>query len=86
EVEELVEEWQPEPLVPTITENQRVELEKFPILNGPQGPKVKLVNCKNSLINLASFDFLGLTTNQLIKEKAIQILRKYGVGSCGPPG
>ncbi|CAG8642746.1 14559_t:CDS:2, partial [Racocetra fulgida] len=34
EVEELVEEWQPEPLVPTITENQRVELEKFPILNG----------------------------------------------------
>ncbi|CAG8693687.1 2696_t:CDS:2, partial [Dentiscutata erythropus] len=87
EIEELVEEWQPEPLVPTITENQRIELEKTPILNGPQGPRVKLVNCKNSsLINLASFDFLGLTKNELIKEKAIQVLRKYGVGSCGPPG
>ncbi|CAG8795706.1 8125_t:CDS:2, partial [Gigaspora rosea] len=87
EVEELVEEWQPEPLVPTITESQRIELDKTPILNGPQGPRIKLVNCKNnSLMNFASFDFLGLTTNELIKEKAIQILRKYGVGSCGPPG
>ncbi|CAG8742012.1 44062_t:CDS:10 [Gigaspora margarita] len=61
EIEELVEEWQPESLVPTITESQRIELDKTPILNGPQGPRIKL-------------------------EKAIQILRKYGVGSCGPPG
>ncbi|RIA91604.1 serine palmitoyltransferase [Glomus cerebriforme] len=85
EVEELVEEWQPEPLVPQITDDDERELETIPVINGPQGPKVKLINGK-SLLNLSSFDFLGLVSNEAIKEKAIETLRKYGVGSCGPPG
>jgi serine palmitoyltransferase len=37
-------------------------------------------------LNLASFDFLGLLNRESIKEKAIEALRKYGVGTCGPRG
>ncbi|CAG8547009.1 11088_t:CDS:10 [Funneliformis mosseae] len=85
EVEELVDEWQPDPLVPQLSDDDKRELEKIPVINGPQGLKVKLINGK-SLINFSSFDFLGLLTNVTIKEKAIETLKKYGVGSCGPPG
>lgn len=35
---------------------------------------------------MASFNFLGLLNNEEIKESALTALRKYGVGSCGPPG
>ncbi|CAG8652230.1 5887_t:CDS:10, partial [Acaulospora morrowiae] len=85
EIDELVEEWQPDPLVSQISEEKRIELEKTPVINGPTGPKVKLANGK-VLMNLASFDFLGFSTNEQLKEKAIETLRRYGVGSCGPPG
>lgn len=29
---------------------------------------------------------MGLLNNEEIKESALSALRKYGVGSCGPPG
>jgi len=38
------------------------------------------------VLNLASYNFTGLASNETIKERAIETLRKYGVGSCGPPG
>jgi 7-keto-8-aminopelargonate synthetase-like enzyme len=34
---------------------------------------------------LASYNFYNLAGNEVIKEKAIQTLRTYGVGPCGPP-
>ncbi|CAG8547620.1 4457_t:CDS:10 [Diversispora eburnea] len=67
EIEDLVEEWQPDPLLPKITEEQKRELEK-------------------TVMNLGNFDFLGFSVNEHLKEKAIETLRHYGVGSCGPPG
>lgn len=39
-----------------------------------------------SVLNLASANFSGLAGNEHIKSKAIECLRGYGVGSCGPPG
>ena len=36
--------------------------------------------------NLASLNFTGLAGNEHIKQRAIETLRKYGLGSCGPPG
>jgi serine palmitoyltransferase len=36
--------------------------------------------------NLASYNFYNFVGNETLKEKAIQTLRKYGVGPCGPPG
>ncbi|KAJ3280427.1 serine palmitoyltransferase component [Borealophlyctis nickersoniae] len=85
EVQELIDEWEPEPLVPSLTEFQKVELEKVPVITGPSGPKPKTADGKERL-NLASYNFLGIMNQEIIKEKAVQALRKYGVGSCGPPG
>lgn len=53
-------------------------------LSRPTGPKSKLSNGK-TVTNLASYNFYNLNANEQIKEKAIQTLRTYGVGPCGPP-
>jgi serine palmitoyltransferase len=45
---------------------------------------VKLTNGK-TVTNLASYNFYNFNANEQIKEKAIQTLRTYGVGPCGPP-
>ena len=50
----------------------------------PTGPKSKLANGR-TVTNLASYNFYNLNANEQIKEKAIQTLRTYGVGPCGPP-
>lgn len=34
---------------------------------------------------MASYNFYNFNSNEQIKEKAIQTLRTYGVGPCGPP-
>ena len=36
--------------------------------------------------NLASYNFYNLVGNESLKEKAVQVLRTYGVGPCSPPG
>ncbi|KAL2024987.1 hypothetical protein VTK56DRAFT_3686 [Thermocarpiscus australiensis] len=84
EIDELVEEWTPEPIVPAPTPQEEAELEKLPVIVGPTGPKTKLANGK-TVTNLASYNFYNLNANEQIKEKAIQTLRTYGVGPCGPP-
>ncbi len=50
----------------------------------PTGPKTKLSNGR-TVTNLASYNFYNFNANEQIKEKAIQTLRTYGVGPCGPP-
>ena len=37
------------------------------------------------MTNLASYNFYNFVANDSLKEKAIQTLRTYGVGPCGPP-
>jgi len=51
----------------------------------PTGPKSKLSNGR-TVTNLASYNFYNFVGNEVLKEKAIQTLRTYGVGPCGPPG
>lgn len=36
--------------------------------------------------NWASYNFLGLQNNEKVTEAAIETIRKYGVGACGPAG
>lgn len=54
-------------------------------LCSPIGPKSKLSNGR-TVMNLGSFNFYNFNTNESLKEKAIQTLRNYGVGPCGPRG
>lgn len=62
------------------------ELSAVPIIAGPTGHKPKLANTGKTAVNLASLNFTGLVSNEHIKDRAVETLRKYGLGSCGPPG
>jgi len=81
----LVDDWTPEPLVAPPTAFEELENEKRPVIVGPTGPKPKLSNGR-TVTNLASYNFYNFVANETLKEKAIQTLRTYGVGPCGPPG
>ncbi|XP_053781632.1 serine palmitoyltransferase 1 isoform X6 [Desmodus rotundus] len=82
EKEELIEEWQPEPLVPPISKDHPAL--NYNIVSGPPSHNI-VVNGKEC-INFASFNFLGLLDNPRVKAAALASLKKYGVGTCGPRG
>ncbi|KAI8987369.1 pyridoxal phosphate-dependent transferase [Mycotypha africana] len=86
EIDELVEEWQPEPLVPPLSKYDKFNMEKTPVIMGAQSVKPKIVGHAKPLMNLATTNYLNLLASEQIREKAISTLRQYGVGSCGPPG
>ena len=54
------------------------------LIGRPTGPKSKLSNGR-TVTNLASYNYYNFIANETLKEKAIQTLRTYGVGPCGPP-
>eukprot|EP01126_Amoeba_proteus_P042667 TRINITY_DN4647_c0_g1_i3.p1 TRINITY_DN4647_c0_g1~~TRINITY_DN4647_c0_g1_i3.p1 ORF type:complete len:488 (-),score=95.74 TRINITY_DN4647_c0_g1_i3:73-1443(-) len=81
EEDELIEDWQPDPLVPHCVEESPVlEL----LVEGPVGAHTK-VNGK-MCINLVSNGVLELQNHQEVKKDAIETSRMFGVGSCGPRG
>ncbi|CAM4730794.1 hypothetical protein PO909_022181 [Leuciscus waleckii] len=82
EKEELIEEWQPEPLVPPVSKDHPSL--HYDVVTGPPSHKI-IVNGKEC-VNFASFNFLGLLDNERVKLKALTSLKKYGVGTCGPRG
>ena len=61
------------------------EANKFRCNARQTGPKSKLANGR-TVTNLACYNFYNFVSNETLKEKAIQTLRNYGVGPCGPPG
>ncbi|XP_033981776.1 serine palmitoyltransferase 1 [Trematomus bernacchii] len=82
EKEDLIEEWQPEPLVPLVSKDHPSL--NYDVVTGPPTHKI-IINGKEC-INFASFNFLGLLDNERVKQKALASLKKYGVGTCGPRG
>ncbi|KAJ2984540.1 serine palmitoyltransferase component, partial [Globomyces sp. JEL0801] len=72
------------PLTPKLTDFQKFELEKVPTISGPSSLRAKTFDGKEKL-NFASYNFLGIMNSESVKEKAIETLRNYGVGTCGPP-
>ncbi|KAJ1960941.1 serine palmitoyltransferase component [Dipsacomyces acuminosporus] len=87
EIDELIEDWKPEPLVPELTEFERETLDKAVMIDGPNGIKVRLASGNSKpVLNFASYNFLGFVNSPEIEKRAVETLRKYGVGSCGPPG
>jgi serine palmitoyltransferase len=85
-VKELVDEWTPEPLCEPLDETEEAELASVPVIVGAQGPKPKLASTGKTALNFASFNFTGLASNEQCRQRAIDTLRTYGVGSCGPAG
>ncbi|OWZ15028.1 Serine palmitoyltransferase [Phytophthora megakarya] len=86
EIDELCEEWTPEPIIPP---NAVVDFNKakpIGIVEATPDTHIKLQGHVKPLLNLATFDFLGLGSRSELKEVAIKTLTKYGCGSCGPRG
>lgn len=82
EVQELCEEWEPEPLYPSLPPEQRDW--KEPVISSQVGTQV-VVNGKKAL-NFASLNFLGLAGLEDVRDACRATIHKYGVGSCGPRG
>ncbi len=76
----------PEPLAQPLNPVEQYELDSQPVIQGATGPKPKLVSTGKTVLNLASYNFAGLSGNETVKQRAVETLRKYGLGSCGPPG
>ncbi|KAI0225490.1 Serine palmitoyltransferase 1 [Lamellibrachia satsuma] len=82
---DLVEEWQPEPLVPNVPEDDPELLNiRRRIVDSKLGKYVTLSGQK--CLNMATLNFLGMVGKQAIEEEAVKSLKMYGVGSCGPRG
>lgn len=81
EIDDLCDEWVPEPLHPPITEEMSVEPPTFESAAGPHA----IINGKE-VVNFASANYLGLLGNEKIIDSCVGSLEKYGVGSCGPRG
>lgn len=83
EKDDLISDWEPEPLVPPLEETMKTS-KKYRLVSGRPG-KMITVDGKTCL-NFASMNFLGLLGNKRIEEKSEECIRHYGVGSCGPRG
>ena len=79
-----MDEWTPEFLGAPLTPEEQTDLASVPVVSGADGPRTKLANTSNQLLNFASYNFTSLAGDETIEMCALETLRKYGVGSCGP--
>ncbi|CUM64483.1 uncharacterized protein PRCAT00002088001 [Priceomyces carsonii] len=84
EIDELCNEWVPDPLVEPVTPKEVWDIEAIPEIKGANGAHITLGE-ESNILNLASFDFLNLNESEEIKEVAKATISDVGVGACGPP-
>ncbi|WVR08448.1 hypothetical protein IAU60_005503 [Kwoniella sp. DSM 27419] len=86
EIDELVDEWQPVPLADAPTAVDTFTLQSVPTICGPNGLKVKTSPNGKQLLNLVTPNWCDFIESEKMKEVAIDTLKQYGVGTCGPSG
>jgi len=87
EVQWLVDTWQPEPLVSSsLTETDQAILDSTITIEKVDRNYLTVQGVKEPVLNCASFDFLGIGSEESIKKTAEEALEFYGCGSCGPRG
>ncbi|VVT51704.1 uncharacterized protein SAPINGB_P003185 [Magnusiomyces paraingens] len=74
EVDELVDDWEPEPLVSPLTDLEKRTLANMPIIKGPNGPRVHLTSEKEVLSIPNKLDAALLTTTIVDYSQASQEL------------
>lgn len=86
EVDELIEEWQPAPLVEPVTEAEKWRVNDL-IVKGQNSSHISILQHPEIplVVNLASADFLDLNVDLRMKDAARQTINSAGVGACGPP-
>ena len=77
-----MDKWTPKLLGASLTPEEQIDLSSIPVVSSANVPRPKLTNTGRQVLNLASYNFTGL---EIVKERAIETLRNYGVGSCGLP-
>lgn len=88
EVDELIEEWEPEPIVAEVAEEEKWQASTIPLVEGSIGKRVTIHNNgkkTEQVLNLASSDHLGMGANEFVKEQAIGCISSVGVGACSAP-
>ena len=85
---DLLATWKTSPLVPTLTAAERrvCSRNSNSIVTAYTGTHITTVASKKPMINVSSFDFLGMGVEERVKEAAAATLKTYGCGSCGPRG
>uniref|UniRef100_A0A383WDB8 serine C-palmitoyltransferase n=1 Tax=Tetradesmus obliquus TaxID=3088 RepID=A0A383WDB8_TETOB len=84
EIDALCQEWEPQPLVPDISEEDyRPEP---PLVQSREGSCYEVLVNGQPALNLACADFLGLGNDADVQRRARETVERYGVGSCGPRG
>ncbi|KAL7060749.1 hypothetical protein AAHC03_09653 [Spirometra sp. Aus1] len=92
EKQRLIEEWEPQPLVPEKWTPPPKLMEHYH--RGAIGVLGKYVQFEDETtgqagpphLNVASLNFLDFIGDKDVNSAAIRALRKYGLGSCGPRG
>lgn len=84
EEDELIDEYQPEPLVIQSEMDSGSNARRELIVDGMA--KTKMMISGEEKLNLASFNMLGLVGDEQIQAATIKAARRYGIGSCGPRG
>lgn len=80
-VESKLARWQPEPLIAESPKEHYSSL-NAKYITSKIGKRIT-INGKDCL-NLGTHNYLGLSDNLDIEERAVETIRKYGIGSCGP--
>jgi len=85
-VQELINDYEPEPLCPPLSETAQQILQSTVLLEERPAKYTKLEGKTEKLLNLVTMDFLGFGQRIEVEEAASAALDKYGCGSCGPRG
>lgn len=56
------------------------------MIESVKGNYLQIRGIQKPVLNLSSFDFLGLSRLEDTKDESRKALDKYGCGSCGPRG
>jgi serine palmitoyltransferase len=87
EVDELVDDWTPEPLVPDHDDDLIALAEQQPVLHhdASTGPRTK-ISTGQKVLNLANHNHFNLSNDPSLVATAVDTIRTYGVGPCSAPG
>lgn len=84
EIQQLIDEWEPEPLRPPKKTPLMLLDEKVPIIQRTTDTHV-IIDGK-PVLDFTRANFLGMLSNPKVKEAAVAAVQKYGTGTCGPRG
>jgi serine palmitoyltransferase len=79
----FIDSWQPEPLVPALEDPDQFGYVLNPrVVTSKPGKHIVIDGCE--CLNAGTNNYLGLAESPRLEKAALEAVRHYGVGSCGP--